>query len=246
MSLRDLFLGRSPRSILQISIPPNLCVLVLAPHPDDFDSIGVTLRYLLNNGNSINLGVARTGSGVQDSFHPGANLEDKTILRENEQRNSIRFFGLSSSNLTFFEMENDITDQLVINSANKTVLDKFIKIIRPDIIFLPHGNDTNSAHRAMYVMFREIASQFNNPIAACLNRDPKTLDIQITLYTPFGKEQAEWKCELLRYHDTQHKRNINTRGLGLDERILEVNRQIARDLDIDTEYAEGFEIEFYP
>jgi len=31
----------------------NQRVLVLAPHPDDFDAIGVTLRFLHKRGNSI-------------------------------------------------------------------------------------------------------------------------------------------------------------------------------------------------
>ena len=44
-------------------------VLVLAPHPDDFDAIGVTLQYLHKQGNPIYLAVlSGSASGVLDSF----------------------------------------------------------------------------------------------------------------------------------------------------------------------------------
>ena len=39
-------------------------------------------------------------------------------------------------------------------------------------------------------------------------------------YTAFGPEEAEWKATLLRFHSSQHQRNLNTRGKGFDERIL--------------------------
>ena len=39
----------------------------------------------------------------------------------------------------------------------------------------------------------------------------------------------------------EQERNINTRSMGLDERILEVNRQVARECPDEQEYAEVFE-----
>jgi len=80
------------------------------------------------------------------------------------------------------------------------------------------------------------------PIAALLSRDPKTVSMRIDLYMPFGEREAEWKAELLRFHDSQHQRNLNTRGHGFDERILTTNRHIARELGIDAPYAEAFEL----
>ena len=113
----------------------------------------------------------------------------------------------------------------------------------PDIIFLPHGNDSNSAHRAMHSLFTQIAKRAKWPIASFLIRDPKTIDMQTDLYMPFNQEEAEWKAEMLRFHDTQHQRNLCTRGHGFDERILDYNKQIARELSIEAKYAEAFEIE---
>ena len=115
----------------------------------------------------------------------------------------------------------------------------------PDIIFLPHGNDTNNGHRAVYAMVRQIASRSTFPLALLLIRDPKTISMRTDLYLSFGEGEAAWKAELLRFHDSQHQRNLNTRGYGFDERILRHNRQIAREMSLNEPYAEAFELEVY-
>jgi hypothetical protein len=63
---------------------------------------------------------------------------------------------------------------------------------------------------------------------------------------PFGEEDAQWKAALLRCHGSQHQRNLNVRGHGMDERILRVDRQTARDLGCIEEFAEVFELKFLP
>jgi len=62
------------------------------------------------------------------------------------------------------------------------------------------------------------------------------------IFTRFGEEDARWKAGLLRCHQSQHQRNLNTRGFGLDERILRVNRDAAALLPGRQPYAEAFEI----
>jgi hypothetical protein len=62
---------------------------------------------------------------------------------------------------------------------------------------------------------------------------------------PFGQSDADWKARILRCHDSQHQRNLRTRGAGFDERILAVNRQIAKEAGLETEFAEGFELASY-
>src|SRR4030042_5702250 len=109
--LTPLVLKGPPTAITELSLPNTLRLLVLAPHPDDFDEIGVTLRFLSRNGNSIDIGVVRTGSGVEDSYRPGLTLADKADLREREQRRSLQFFGLPENPLTFLPLANDTEDQ---------------------------------------------------------------------------------------------------------------------------------------
>ena len=232
-----------PRSITDGCIDSSLKLLVLAPHPDDFDAIGATLKFLFSNNNPLEVAVACTGSGVEETYRPGLTLETMAQLREHEQRKSLHFFGLPEGCLTFLRLENDHSDQLVESEQNLRILESIVSQKAPDIIFLPHGNDTNSAHRAMYDMVRQIALCAHRPIALMLIRDPKNISMRTDLYFPFGEEEAAWKGELLRFHDTQHQRNLNSRGYGFDKRILDFNQQSAKELALNQPYAEVFEIE---
>lgn len=236
-------IGTGPRPIPGLTLPTTLRLLVVAPHPDDFDAIGITLRFLARTGHSLDAGVMRTGSGVEDVYHPGFTQTELADLREREQRDSLRFFGLPQRGTTFFSLENDADDQPAETAANLHALEAFVTAKAPDVLFLPHGNDTNSGHRVMYALVRQVALRAGRPMALLLNRDAKTIAMRTDLYMPFGPDQAKWKAELLRFHDSQQQRNLRTRGAGFDDRVLQVNRQTARDLAITEEYAEAFEIE---
>ena len=96
-------------------------------------------------------------------------------------------------------------------------------------------------------MFESWAKKRVSKSLALLVRDPKTLDMNLDLVTPFNQEEAEWKAEMLRCHASQHERNLKSRGYGIDERILQANREIAAEIGGEDDYAEGFEIrEFGP
>lgn len=243
--IKNLSSGETPRSLRVIEIPSDLRVLVIGPHPDDFDAVAVTLSLLCANGNRIDVGVVQTGSGVEDCYMPGATSADQAQVREREQRASAHFFGLPDECLEFLDLVNDETDQPEDTPVNTERLMRFVLAKRPDIVFLPHGNDTNSGHRAVYSMFSRIASHSSAPTVAFLNRDAKTIDMRTDVYTPFDGMEAGWKAEMLRFHDSQHQRNLNTRGHGFDDRILNLNRQIAQELALDEEFAESFELEFH-
>lgn len=239
-----------PRELRPADVPPRLRALVLGPHPDDFDEIAVTLRRLAENGNALYAAVVRSGSGVLDSYAPGLDWEKKAELRDREQQASLRFFGLPESRMVFLSLDNDAEEgQLCDTPRNREILRALIDSQSPDLLFLPHGNDTNSAHRALYAMVRasvaELRMPLRMPVTLLLNRDPKTISLRADLYTPFDQAAADWKAEMLRFHDTQHQRNLIARGRGLDERILEGNRQFARDLSLGAPYAEVFEAQTY-
>lgn len=234
-----------PRSIRDSSDCSTKKLLVIAPHPDDFDAIGVTLKFLSGNGNPLRVIVSCTGSGVEDCYSRGMTLADKMRLREHEQRNSANFFGLPEDCLIFLHLENDAEDQPLDSPDNFSKLEGLILQEPPDIVFLPHGNDTNGGHRAIHSLTRKIALTNHLRVNLLLIRDPKTISMRTDLYFPFGQTEADWKAELLRFHDSQQQRNLNTRGYGFDERILKHNRQIAKELSLAEPYAEAFEIETY-
>lgn len=221
-------------------------MLVLAPHPDDFDEIAITMRFFKKNGNPIHVAVLSTGaSGVEDTFCSPPTRQVKGEIREQEQRRSCQFFGLSESYLAFLRLEENQAGDIVLNDANIRRLREHFLTVRPNCVFLPHGNDTNVDHQRAYAMFRRIATEAGYSITAFLNRDPKTISMRHDVYAVFGEKDAEWKGRLIRFHESQQQRNLNTRHHGLDERILGLNRRIAQEnLRLDT-YAEAFEIEFF-
>ena len=94
-------------------------LLVLAPHPDDFDEIGVTLRFFRDNGNPIFVAVVSSGaSGVEDSFCTPPTIEKKAEVREQEQRRSCRFFGLQDTHLDFLRLTEDHNGHILGNSES--------------------------------------------------------------------------------------------------------------------------------
>jgi LmbE family N-acetylglucosaminyl deacetylase len=190
--------------------------------------------------------VATAGaSGVEDAFCSPPTVKAKTALREEEQRASCRFFGLLEGNPAFLRLEEDEAGHPVENDANTDRVRRHLLNLRPALVFLPHGHDTNAGHRRIYAMFRRAAREAGRPLVAFLNRDPKTVQMRCDVYTPFGEGMAAWKGELLRFHRSQHQRNLNRRGRGFDERILGMDRQSAGVCAADAPYAEAFELELF-
>jgi LmbE family N-acetylglucosaminyl deacetylase len=242
MNFQELLSGPRPVPLSSCSIPHDIRLLVLAPHPDDFDEIGVTLRFFRDNGNPIFVAVVSSGAGgVEDSFCTPPTIEKKAAVRELEQRRSCRFFGLRDTHLDFLRLTEDHNGHIPGDSESLEQIRRCVNTIRPAMVFLPHGNDTNACHRHTSSLFMHVASEAGYPLAAFLNKDPKTISMRYDFYTPFGVAEAEWKAILLRFHTSQQQRNLNTRGMGFDERILEVNRQIARECPGNQGFAEVFE-----
>ncbi len=236
-----------PLFIQTLSFPASARLLVLAPHPDDFDAIGVTMRHFRDKGNPIDVGVVTSGaSGVEDSFCTPSTLEMKALVRESEQQESCRFFGLPEDRLTFLRLLEDDSGHPIESDENVGRIRRYLIEKQPEVVFLPHGNDSNPGHQHTHSMLRTLATELGFPQVAFLNRDPKTIEMRDDAYMVFGETEAAWKAELLRNHRSQHQRNLNTRGYGFDERILRVNREIAaKYVGADHQYAEAFEVELF-
>ena len=245
-ALNSVYTGKQPAPLESIDFTPDLRLLALAPHPDDFDAIAITLRYFHENGNDIHLCVLSGGSkGVQDSYSRPPSWDHKTQLREQEQLNSCNFFGISPTRINFLRLPEANDGELAQDAANEDRVCRQISTISPDILFLPYGKDSNTGHQRTYNMAREAARKLGNPLLALYNQDIKTLAFRTDLYTGFNETKADWKRTLLRFHDTQQTRNMETRGHGLDERILRLNHTLAREHQLTTRYAETFQIELF-
>ena len=218
--------------------------LVLAPHPDDFDCIAATLELLRDADVSLEL-VVLTGaaSGVDDDFCSPSTDERKAEIREAEQRASCCIFGLADDRVRFLHLDEDEAGHPRDSPENTARIQQSWAAAAPGVVFMPHYRDTNAGHRRAYRMFGSALASAGGISTVFLNEDPKTLEMRTMAHTPFGEEVAERKAELLRCHRSQHERNLKSRGYGLDERILEVNRRSARRLGLSQPYAEAFEIE---
>lgn len=232
-----------PWDVRDVAWPTDLPVLYLAPHPDDFDCVAVTMRHLARNGNRIDVAVVRTGSGVEDEYLPSGTLTQLADIREAEQRRSLEFFGLAEAQMTFLRTVNDDLDQAANCPENVAMVIELLTRLSPGLVVLPHWRDTNTGHQQVYRLLTQAAEQLGQPFAALLCCDPKTIDLRIDLYLPFDPTDADWKAEMLRFHDTQHQRNLRTRGHGLDDRILDTNRATADRLGLDAPFAEAFEFQ---
>jgi len=245
-TLNAVRVGNRPASIDSIGFSPSLRLLVLAPHPDDFDAIAITLRYLQARGNEIRLAVLSGGSkGVQDSYAKPPAWEQKARLREQEQLDSCGFFGLDPARLCFLRLPEAEDGELAQDAANQSRLSKQIIETAPDALFLPYGDDNNSGHRRTYDMVRAVVQDLGSPLLALYNKDAKTRNFRTDLYIGFDETQAGWKRTLLRFHDSQQARNIEIRGHGFDDRILSFNRKLASELRLEAPYAEAFQVELF-
>jgi LmbE family N-acetylglucosaminyl deacetylase len=247
MNIEKIFAGKRPTSLRKLRIPKRLKVLYLAPHPDDFDAVSIAMRWFKDNKNPILIAIVSSGaSGVEDSYCASASWQAKADIREREQAAACRFFGLDANSVTFLRLDEDRNGHPVDSENNRERLRQYFFGVRPDIVCLPHGHDTNTGHQRVYSIFRQMATDAGYPLVALLNRDPKTILMRTDLYITFGKKDAGWKGNLLRFHQSQHQRNLNTRRHGFDDRILTVNKQIGDEVRPGKNLlAEGFELEYF-
>lgn len=241
-SLRRALAARTRAHLADVAWPPNLRLVVLAPHPDDFDAIAVTLRFFKLRGDEINLGVVMLSPrGVEDSFCCPPTSELKSAIREREQRDSCGAFGLPEDHVTFLRVTEDADGNPIDDEENYGKVKAYLAKLRPDLVLLPHGNDPNAGHRFTFTMLERFVGSHDSPTAALLNRDAKTIAMRVDLRMGFDQQLANWKGGLLRCHTSQQVRNLNVRGCGFDERVLRVNREAA---SAETPYAEEFEVWF--
>lgn len=236
----------SPISLEDCSFSSSLRLLVLAPHPDDFDAIAAMLKYFQANGNQILLLVLTGGSsGVSDSFLTRPTKHSKENIRETEQEKALAFFGFPLSQVRFLRLTEDKQGDMILDDGCRKTVGKIFRKFDPDIITLPYGEDTNPSHQRTFTLTRDLAMAASKPLLAFYNQDPKTIQIRLDAYIAFDHLTSLWKREMLRFHQSQQTRNLETRGHGFDDRILKLNKAIAKGVKANHEYAEGFQVELF-
>ena len=232
-----------PLSMAEEPLPGSGRVLALAPHPDDPESVAVTLRLLARGGWDVRYSVVTSGwSGVHDSF-VGPERARKAEAREQEQRAAGRLFGLAPERLVFLRLAEAGTGELADTAENRARLEAHLRAVGPDVILLPYGHDSNAAHRRVYAWASDWARGQAGSRLILGNQDPKTLGYRLDFEVRFGAQTAAWKTRLLECHQSQSRRNQVTRGTTFAARILAVNRMPDSAATPET-YAERFQVEF--
>ena len=258
---RPFIWGEVEEVFRKVRIPACGRVLVLGPHPDDPESVAITSRLLKQSGCDIWYTiVSMSPSGVENDYIQGRNISDfitlqekKSEIRRIEQTQSAKMFELAPDRLAFL----DIKEEKGLDSQeNLSRVRDHLESVAPDIVTIPIGKDSNQTHKWVYQVFRkcvkDLIFKFKKPLIALYNEDPKTIEIRKDLFVLFGEEAANWKRGLLRIHDSQQQRNIHSRGMGFDERILRMNhlswKHLGKNLAAvrsSAKYAEVFEIELF-
>ncbi|MCP3967094.1 MAG: PIG-L family deacetylase [Lentisphaerae bacterium] len=235
-----------PAKFDNIDFPEKMRVWVCAPHPDDFDAVAVTLQKFQTKGAEIFLSVMSSGAnGVEDSFCDPPTIENKERVREQEQMESCRIFGLPEENIKFLHLKTNEDGLIADLDENYEPVKEVFDQLKPDVVVLPHGKDTSFDHQLGWMYVQEMAGTRMKPLVALYNRDPKTINMREDIFTEFGDSAAKWKSRLLLCHQSQHMRNLNTRNIGFAERILQVNEEIAERASMDSPFAEAFELKVY-
>ncbi len=132
-------------------------VLVFAPHPDD-DVIGCggSIAKHIAKGNTV--GVVYMTSGDIGSL---AHLPDEiAAIREAEARQAAELLHISS--VHFFK---NLDGYLNCTWDNLVRITTLLREFRPDIIYIPHGDDKHRDHRQTYELVVEACSWAGSPRA---------------------------------------------------------------------------------
>ncbi|MBI4024333.1 MAG: PIG-L family deacetylase [Verrucomicrobia bacterium] len=218
-------------------LPGGGTAVALAPHPDDPDAIAITLRLLQQGGWKVHWMVLNSGwSGVPDEI-VGADRGAKGRLREAEERAAAEMFGLPKGQLSFLRLIENDAGKMEACDENRRRFNGALEALAPDLVLLPHGEDTNPDHRLAFSWFAAWMRTWPFPVIGLCNEDPKTENFYSNLRVRFGEEAATWKSGILECHRSQSLRNQRTRGHTFADRILSVNH---RNLP-DGVYEERFE-----
>ncbi|MEA2064117.1 MAG: PIG-L family deacetylase [Gemmatimonadota bacterium] len=270
-----LFMGAGAESDRWIAPPGSGKIMVLAPHPDDAEAVAVTLRLFAEAGCEVQYKICcLSPSGVTDEFAerkaeaegvPIIGADElsayKKIIRRAEQLESTRLAGFPGQEggdcVKFLDLEENSRGSLLDTEKNAEAIAGVLSGSAPDIVLMPWEEDTNSDHVLVCRYFRRaaemLAASTGRPMLGLYIRDPKTLVMTEHLAVPFGEKAARWKAGLLKAHRSQHERNLSLRGHGMDERILQVNRdswqRISKIFPSETAakyfYAEIFQVELF-
>jgi len=192
-------------------------ILAIGPHPDDMEfGCGGTLYKLSKKGFQVNLLVMTRGEyGGDCDVRKREQLESAKILKAGI------FWG------GFRDTEVPMGRELI------NEIEKNIKKIKPDFIFVNYFNDTHQDHRNVAKAAVTAARYVNNLL---FYEVPTTLDFLPNIYKDIG-DVLDVKTRLLKCHFSQ-VRKTKVKNLSIIESAK--SAAIFRGYQARVKYAEGF------
>lgn len=192
-------------------------ILSIGAHPDDVEfGCGGTLLIAKHKGYKVHLLVVTRGE-----------LGGNSKIRKNEQEKSAK---LLRAKLYWGGM---IDTQVTLNKEIITLIEGYINLLKPDLIFSPYYNDTHQDHRNISTAVLTATRHLKNVL---FYEVPTSTDFVPTVFVNIGSVLHE-KFRLLKIHKSQvYKMKVP----GLD--ILENAKSTAvfRGFQNRVKYAEGF------
>lgn len=234
---------RRPTDIRALPLKSGARVHFLASRPADFDVVAVTMRHYLWSGAELRLDVLTSGHrDVADGFDGAATRLQKERIREAEQIESCKLFGLPRAALKFRNLSVDRHGNLMLVEKNVRVVEACLRSFSSDIVIIPHPSNLSVDRGVVYQLTEAAARAVGTKLTVMLANAPRTVAVRPDVFTPFSEQDAIWKGALLVSHRSQHLHSMHTWGCGFDTRILVPNRVWARGLGTAAPYAEVIQL----
>jgi len=196
----------------------KLSVLAISPHPDDLE-IGCagTLIQLAKAGHEVHLAMMTSGEAGGDPD-----------LRRKEQETAATLYKTKKIHWLGFE-----DTRVPLTKQSIDALDAVMKLVKPDLVFAPWGDDTHQDHRNTSSQVRSATRYTQNVL---FYEVPSTIEFQPDVFVDITKTLAG-KVWALKAHRSQvHKVNV------AELSILDCARSMAhfRGYQGRVEAAEGF------
>ncbi len=193
-------------------------ILAIGPHPDDIElgCFGTMAKYI-KNGNEVNFLVLTKGEGGTD--------ENNRISEAEESASLI------GANL-FIE---DLPDRFISEGPETiTVIEKYIKKINPDAVFIPTESDTHQDHRATYnacmVACRTVREIYAYETPSTSRKFSPNYFVEITDFIGL-------KVKAVKIHSSQ-----GGKGYMADRAVEGLAEYRAFDILLNDKYVEGFDV----
>ncbi len=163
-------------------------ILALAPHPDDIEiGCGGTLAVHADRGDDVHLFVATEGD-------VGGSAE----IRRSEQERSVGILGIHEIHWGGCS-DTSLPQQAM---ALMETLEKLVKQVQPDTVYVNHRDDTHQDHRVLAQVANSVTRYVPNVLAY---ETPSSISFDPTLFMDINDTMAR-KREALEAHASQLER----------------------------------------